>query len=146
MQITNWKLLELEGLFEIISEDSVSYIENFLENNNIPLYNGIGGTRSESRIGWDLMSPKYEFCFDYDNIESKVTNKLKMSQLTQHEFVIVTYGWKEPIIKLKTDIFIENWSDIFSSTKYESIITSFDCKLIMEVTRDYILHSNFKIM
>lgn len=92
------------------------------------------------------MEPKYAVSFDYENIELEMAGKLRQSLLTQCEFVIITYGWEEPVIKLKTDIFIKNWDEIFSSTKYESIITSVDYRLIMEVTRDFILHSNFKIM
>lgn len=146
MKITNWKLVELNGSFEVVSEDSVLYIEEFLANNKLPAYKGIGGIRSESRIEWELMEPKYAVSFDYENIELEMAGKLRQSLLTQCEFVIITYGWEEPVIKLKTDIFIKNWDEIFSSTKYESIITSVDYRLIMEVTRDFILHSNFKIM
>jgi len=49
------------------------------------------------------------------------------------------------VIKLPTNIFIEKWEDFLIAIGWEPIIFSEDFKLIIELSRDLCIHSNFFI-
>jgi hypothetical protein len=56
-------------------------------------------------------------------------------------------SWEDPIIKIKTKEFIENWEEVYNASIEGMILTTFDGKLVIEFTDDYKfnLNSNFEI-
>lgn len=144
--IKNWKLKELKDYIEIIAIDSVNERDSILERLKLPLSEYLTGmNRSETLIDWRKMNDSHRFYFDYENSEKEIIKWLNKSKISKSKKVIITYGWNEPMIKISTKLFIQEWEDLFQSVKYETIIFSEDYNQIIEVSRDYYLHSNFKI-
>jgi len=144
MEIKNWKLKEVINQLEIISENSPKFIDNKLRELGISKADNLNINREETYIDWRKMT-HHKFFFDYENNKNDVAKAFKNSPLFKSKNVIITYGWNEPVVKIKTDLFIKDWEDFFQSTKYQTCIFSEDYSLVMEVSRDYYLHSNFKI-
>jgi len=146
-EIKNWKLREVIGDVEIIAEDSIERRNELLEKLKLPKPDTfIGLNRAETNIDWLKMPQYYKFFFDKEGWEQRIKEWFEQSRLSETEKIIITYGWKEPMIKLPTKIFFEDWEGFFQSTKYETVIFNEDYSLVMEVSRDYYLHSNFEIM
>lgn len=143
----NWKLKEIEGQFEVISANSIEFIEKILSELNLPTpseeNNGLYS--EDTHIDWNKMPTYFNLFFDLEKSEDKVAHMLSNSKISKYENIIITYGWNEPVIKVSTGIFIADWEGFIRSTLWETIIFSNDYKLIMEVSRDYNLHSNFEI-
>lgn len=145
MELTNWKLKKIENQIEIVAEDSAEYLNEILTSLELPQPDTLTGmNRAETCIDWKEMPEYHKFFFDLEGWEPRIQQYFKKS-LAQINKLIIIYGWKEPTIKVSTDLFIEDWEGFFQSTKYETIIFSEDFKFIMEVSRDYYLHSNFII-
>lgn len=145
--LKNWKLKEVEEHVEVVATDSIQRRNELLVELGLPHSHDLTGLdRSETTIDWRRMPKHYQFFFDRHGWNEIVARRLKQSSLQGYSKVIVTYGWKEPMVRIPTEIFIEGWEDFFQSTKYETIVFSEDYRLIMEVSRDYMLHSNFMII
>ena len=145
-ELKNWKLKEVAEQVEIIATDSIVRRNELLIELNLPRSNDLTGmNRAETSIDWLKMPEYHKFFFDKDEWEERIKEWLKESKLGSTQKLIITYGWKEPMVKVPTKLFIEDWEGFFRSTLWETIIFSEDYKLIMEVSRDYYLHSNFKI-
>jgi len=145
--IKNWKLREIIKDVEIIAEDSIEERNELLVELNLPepaTFTGLN--REETNIDWSKMPSYYKFFFDKKGWEEKIEKWLEQSVLTKSDRIIITYGWKEPMVSIPTKLFIADWEGFIKSTLWETIIFSTDYKLIMEVSRDYYLHSNFEIM
>lgn len=146
-ELKNWKLRELGDLVEVIAEDSIQRRNELLAELGLPHSHELSGLdRAETTIDWSQMPKHYQFFFDRHDWDEIVAEALRRSRLSTSSKLIMTYGWKEPMIIIPRDTFINEWQDLFQSTKYETIVFSDDYELIMEVSRDYILHSNFKII
>jgi len=143
--IKNWKLVEVISNIEIIADDSTAYLENLVEKLDIPLTNHIQTNRENTQIDWSKSTEYHRFFLDGEGEEEKNTVAFRNSKLSQKKNLIFIYGYKEPAVLIPTSIFIEDWEDFIASTQWETIIFSEDLELIMEVSRDYNLHSNFKI-
>jgi len=143
--ITNWKIREVLNYVQIIDNDSSDFIHKIIQTLQLPKnsdYTGI--IRNETIIDWNKLNIHFSFYFDREGWEERIKQSLNES-LKHTSELIITYGYKEPVIMIPTEIFLESWDDFFSSTHYETIIFSKDYKYIMEVSRDYYLHSNFFI-
>jgi hypothetical protein len=145
-ELRNWKLKEVAKHIEIVASDSIERRNELLDELNLPRPDNITGmNRVETNIDWPKMPEYHKFFFDKEGWEEPIKLWFEKSSLISTSNLVITYGWKEPMIKIPTKIFIKDWEDFFQSTKYETIIFSEDYKLIMEVSRDYYLHSNFPI-
>ncbi|QMU65412.1 MAG: hypothetical protein GKR88_14715 [Flavobacteriaceae bacterium] len=144
-EINNWKLKEISEFVTIIAKDSIRERNHLLKELKIPVDSDSGLYKSDTLINWLSMHKYYKFFFDSEGEEELNEQAFKNSLLSKKENVIITYGWKEPMVKIPTGIFIKDWEDFLASTQWETIIFSEDFELIMEVSRDYHLHSNFKI-
>ncbi|WP_350290169.1 hypothetical protein [uncultured Croceitalea sp.] len=144
--IKNWKLVEVISNIEIVADDSTVYFENLVEKLNIPLTNHIQTNRENTQIDWSKLTEYHRFFLDGEGEEEKNTAAFRSSELSQKKNLIFIYGYKEPAVLIPTSIFINDWEDFIASTQWETIIFSEDLELIMEVSRDYNLHSNFKII
>ncbi len=143
--ITNWKLKEVVEKLEIIHPISQNYKNELLENLKLPMGTFEKINRSNSEIDWSLMEDHYTFFFDYQGDENMIKKSLMNSELSKYESLIIFYGWNEPTIKIPTSLFIDDWEGFLRSTKYQTLIFSEDYKFVLEVTRDYQMHSNFII-
>lgn len=146
LEIKNWKLIEVIDLIEVVGNDSPKYIEEFLEKNNLPAYPESGHfSRNETYIDWNLMPVYFSFFFDFEGWDNKVMQYLLSSELSKSSNVVITYGWEEPVVKLPVGLFIREWEEFIRSAKYQTLIVSEENDLIIEVSRDYYMHSNFRI-
>jgi len=146
LKFKNWKLKEVAEQIEIVADDSIERINELLDELNLPQSSSLKGlNRAETYIDWSKMSVYHKFFFDKEGFEDRVKEWFNKSELANTKNLIIAYGWKEPMVKVPTKLFIEDWEGFIRSTFWETIIFSEDYKLIMEVSRDYNLHSNFKI-
>lgn len=143
----NWKLREIAPHVEIIAPDSIQYRNSLLKELGLPkMENPNVVDRSETIINWLQMPQYFKFFFDKEGWEERIQRCFQKSKLSEVERILITYGWKEPMIKVPTSLFFNDWEGFVRSTIWETIIFSEDYNLIMEVTSDYFLHSNFEIM
>jgi hypothetical protein len=145
--ITNWKLREVIQDVEIVDNDSLEYEQSLLEKLLLPKsidYTGI--IRSETIINWTKMSKHYSFFFDLEGWENLIQKAFMTSNLNKVNRLIINYGWEEPAVKIPTELFFEDWEGFIRSMHYEGLMFSDDFNLIMEISKDYYLHSNFFIM
>jgi hypothetical protein len=141
----NWKLKEALGSFEIINNDSIEYRNIILEELKLPVNNCITGlNRSETLLNWGKIDSYCKFNFDFVD-EEIVKDALQCSSLSKYKSIIMLYGFDEPVVKISTGRFVDEWEEFVRSTKFETIIFSEDFKLIIEITRSYHMHSNFFI-
>jgi hypothetical protein len=145
MEINNWKLKEILESIKIINKDSMEFIDETLFNLNLPVKHNEHMNTGETFINWNLMNKHHSFFFDYIGNEDEVKERIANSLLKEYNSIIVTYGHSEPTVEIDMRAFLNEWEEIFSSTLYNSLMFSPDYKLIMEITRDYHLHSNFLI-
>ena len=147
MEIENWKLNEIKGKFEIVAPHSPEWLAMKLKELGIPrLQNVTGLNRKETWIDWNKMPVYHRFFFDLEGWEDKIAEFFARSELKNTSHLIIPYGWEEPVVKIPTELFLEDWEGFLRSTKYETVIFSEDYRHIMEVSRDYCLHSNFRIV
>ncbi len=143
--IKNWKLIEVIDDIEVIDELSQKYINRILKEFQIPLTQHTSINRKFTQIDWENIDKYNKFFLDKEGEEEINQKALQASKLADKDNLIITYGWNEPTIKISTQKFIDEWEDFIASTHWETIIFSDDFELIIEVSRDYNLHSNFKI-
>lgn len=108
---------------------------------------GENWNEDHSQIDWNKMKNQYQFFFDYIDNEVEIKDWLKKSELSNYEFVFTWLSWEDPIIKIKTKEFIENWEEVYFASVEGMILTTLDGKLVLEFTDDYKynLNSNFEI-
>lgn len=139
--------MEVINFVEIVANDSVDYINIFLHKNGLPTYsNKVKFNRAETYIDWNTMPIKFSFFFDVEGWDEKVRGCLYKSKLRESERLDITYGWKEPVVSIPTKLFIKDWEEFVRSAKYQTLIIDNQHNLIIEVSRDYYMHSNFRII
>jgi hypothetical protein len=145
--INNWKLKELNGKYEIVSSDSIEYERFVFRNNGIPMQeNNPEIIGNSTIIDWEKMQIHY--CFNFDGIDDNefIKHSLVNSKLREHKYIIIVYGHNQPAVKIHISDFFNDWEGFVRSTLWESTMFTEDYKLFIEITKDYYLHSNFKIM
>jgi|GEM_PF-1779894 len=143
----NWKLKELEDRLEIVSDDSIEYETRVLKKMGIPLADDTASTIGDyTIIDWDQMTEHYHFYFDRIKDEDFIRRSMSNSKLGKYKHLIITYGYNEPAVKVRLSDFLDDWEGFVRSTLWESTMFTDDYKLIMEVSKKYYLHSNFKIV
>lgn len=144
--IKNWKLKEVKDRIEIVHQDSIKYRDKVLIERGISVNNDLTGLdRKETLIDWNSFNCHYSFYFDNEADEQLISDALCKSAIGKDEHLIMLYGWKEPVVKIPTKLFVSDWEGFIRSALWETFIFSEDFNLIIEVTRDYYMHSNFKI-
>ncbi|WP_431124698.1 hypothetical protein [Flagellimonas flava] len=100
-----------------------------------------------STIDWCKTENHHQFFFDYENNESEIRDWLNKSDLSKSEFLYTWLDWDDPIIKIKTKDFIENWEVFYAASVQGMILTTIDGSKHLEFTDDwkYHLNSNFEI-
>lgn len=145
-EVNNWKLKEVIDKIELIDQDSIKFRDKILKQKGFPLCNNLSGLdRKETIINWDKMNSYYSFYSDNESEQEQIGIALSNSEIGREENLIILYGWEEPVVKLPSKLFINDWEGFIRSTLWETFIFSEDYKLIIEVTRDYYFHSNFNI-
>lgn len=110
--------------------------------------NGKNKNDDNSTINWSMTENHFQFFFDYENNEEEIKMWLKKSPLTEYKTLLTWLSWEDPIIRVKTADFIENWEEFNIAGGWEGIIlTTEDGKYFLEFTDDwkYNLNSNFEI-
>ena len=76
-------------------------------------------------------------------MKSKLKKWLKKSPISEYDTLLTWLSWKDPIIRIKTTQFIENWEEF----KFFRAWKGMDGKYYLEFTDDwkYHLNSNFEI-
>lgn len=139
----NWKLQEIAGYYEVVDNNSDDFRVRILKKLKLPLTSEYSIDRSCTEINWNEI-PNYNKVF-IDVEEDFITSLLKKSALIKHDKLILTFGFSEPTIKIKTSLFFDDWEGFIRGQLWEGLIFSEDYKLMVECSRDYYLHSNFKI-
>ena len=145
-EILNWKLREVISCVKLISSDSSKFKHDILEKLKLPISSGYKFDASMTEIDWKNMSKHYYFYFDKVGWEENIKSAFEESKLKETKNLLITYGFKEPVVIIPTKVFLEDWDGFIASTVYQSLMFSEDFKLIMEISRDYYLHSNFEIL
>lgn len=145
-EIKNWKLKEIIDQVEIFHPDSDTFWKEILNRLRIPIAINESINRSNTMIDWKIFQPHYSFFFDSEGKEESIKEKLLQSYLSKYDKVIIVYPMSEPVVTVEMNVFINDWEDIFASTRWEALLFSPDFKLVMEISHDYYLHSNFEIM
>ena len=73
---------------------------------------------------------------------------LKRSEIIKYTFLLTWLDWNDPVVRIATNDFINNWEDFYHAGGGEGLILlTEDGKLFLEFTDDwkYHLHSNFEI-
>jgi len=108
---------------------------------------GKGWEIDHSTIDWNLADNHFQFSFDYEN-GTEIKNWLKKSPIAHYKTLLTWLSWEDPIIRVKTTDFIENWEEFNVARGWEGIILiTEDGKYYLEFTDDwkYHLNSNFEI-
>lgn len=145
MIIENWKLKEVFEQVTILDDSASSFTQDKLQQFGFPEKYNEGLDRSETHIDWDKISEHHAFFFDYEDSEDPIKKLFENSDLAGYEYLIITYDQDELVVKVPFSIFLDDWEGFVRSTLYNALIFSDDFKLVLEVSRDYYFHSNFKI-
>lgn len=100
-----------------------------------------------STVDWDTTENHHQFFFDYVHNETEITEWLNKSELSKSEFLYTWLDWDDPIIKIKTIDFINNWEEFYIASVQGMVLATTDGKYYLEFTDDwkYHLNSNFEI-
>jgi len=100
-----------------------------------------------STVDWNKTENHHQFFFDFADNESVIMDWLNKSDLSKSEFLYTWLDWDDPIIKIKTTDFINNWEEFYIASVEGMILTTTDGTKYMEFTDDwkYHLNSNFEI-
>lgn len=144
-KILNWKLVEVIDQVEIVSTDYQVFKEALWETQNIPIPSYINALhRASTEIEWGKMAQHFKLFYDaYSHKE--VEEMFRKTALVKSTKIMIFYGNSNLVVKVPTNLFIKEWEDFIASTYFECMLFSDDFSLIMECSRDYNLHSNFKI-
>lgn len=142
----HWLLTKFKDKIEILPHKYPEYVEEFCREKQILMNN----TPSIRRmLSWDDISEKYSISYDNIKIEEHIGGFLIKSKITNSKYLIIDMGFNLPILKVPTDLFIDNcfdfaWANGFLGTT----IFSEDGKFFMEFTdnSDSLLYSNFLIV
>ncbi len=100
-----------------------------------------------SLINWTATKPHFQFFFDYVGNEEEMKVYLENSEISKHEFLYTWLAIGDPVIKVKTVEFIENWEDFYIASVQGFVAITPDGRYYLEFTDDwkYHLNSNFEI-
>ncbi|WP_405399170.1 hypothetical protein [Maribacter sp. Asnod2-G09] len=101
-----------------------------------------------STIDWTQIENHFQFFFDYDKNEKEIKSWLKKSPLSSYDTMLTWISFDDPIVRIKTSDFIENWEEFNIATGGQGLIlTTEDGKYFLEFTDDWKFHlkSNFEI-
>lgn len=144
--IRNWKLKQILDKIEVIHPHSIEFRNELVKEKKIPRNDNVSGLhRQETYLDWSKFNDYHSFCFDNESEEDIIRTNLVNSKLGEQMNIIMLYGWGEPVVKIPIALFIEDWEGFIRSALWETLIFSEDLELLMEVTRDYHIHSNFLI-
>jgi|GEM_PF-2234651 len=109
---------------------------------------GCSWNEDHSSIDWESTEKHFQFFFDYENNENQIKNWLKKSPISKYDTLLTWLSWEDPVIRVKTAEFIENWENFNVAGAWQGIVlTTEDGKYFLEFTDDwkYHLNSNFEI-
>lgn len=130
----------------LFGDNITAFWDNISANGNYHL----SGEDSDDEFifNWSKIQPHYNIPFDFEGCEKEIETMLKASILSRHDYVLLDTQFSDPIYKIRTDYFIENWNDFISANHgMGNIVCTEDYSLLMEFTNNhsYLLYSNFSI-
>lgn len=144
--INNWKLKESIQKVEIVSYEGLKKLQMLLSDRNIQLSNDFNPIiRGSTLLDWSKIEDYQYFSFDDTSIEETLKKMFSVSKLQIAEYLILIYYHDKLAVKIYTDDFVNEWEDFLQSVLYETVIFLDKSDYFMEVTRDYKIHSNFRI-
>ncbi|MGB6094587.1 MAG: hypothetical protein WBF83_12580 [Moheibacter sp.] len=144
MDFENWKLSEVAESVNIISNNLEVFKTTVFDKFQIPLPTEYKYSRNQTEIDWKKMPRHYSFFLD-DKDDDLIKKAIKSSNLNQTNNLFLTYNQNNIVVKIPFELFVNDWEDFISSQAWEGLIFSENFDLIIECSRDYFLHSNFKI-
>lgn len=147
MIVNNWKVEELlrDYSIEIISEPSQEFEDKVINDRKLPTIISHNISNNQTSIDWEKMDIHHSFSTD-DFSEDFIIQSFQNSELAKYNYIIMPFGWNESVAKIPNKLFIQDPLEFFFSKRWEGFIYSDDFKLIMEISHDYYVHSNFKIV
>ncbi|NET28619.1 hypothetical protein [Okeania sp. SIO1I7] len=145
MGIKNWYLNQVRKHIEITSIEFPDGFTAFLDSKKIPINKNI---KYKRLIDWKKVNKCHQINYENHMIENQIRDDLKISDLYLHEQVYMDFGYENPVVKIPTAFFVENWFEFVSSTNFlGSVVIVEDGSLFMEFTddSDFLLISNFLI-
>lgn len=140
-------LKQFKERIKSLSDSFPEYLNKKLQSSDIFLNEKtIELGKKEFWIDWRQYPSHHSFYFDFDDCEATVGGWFRNSRLREYPFVIMDFGYQNPVSEIPTDIFFDYWYELVIIAGYESVVLTEDGKLFMEfVRRDYTLKSNFEI-
>jgi hypothetical protein len=144
MEIKNWKLVELSDKILSVNDYSHDKLLEISQKQGVPLETHYPFmSRAETEFEW---WPGKNFVFNINSYEAKELTDLINSALTGiEEFVYVIFVHDGIIVELEFLVFSEHVDDLIYSTLFHTIVFGKNHKYLIEVSRDYNLHSNIQI-
>lgn len=129
---------------KIMSDGYPKYFYAILDSFQIPVNRN---EDDETVINWNLIKDKNTIFYNYEECESDITKRLFNSPIAKDNEVVIEFGFDEPVIKVKTKIFIENWYDFLGASGYIGItIVGSTGEYFIEFTnKEHFLLSNFHL-
>lgn len=121
--------------------------ESFLNKKGIPS-SGEYHDVDKSIIDWHLVKNHYQFFYDYIGSEEEIKIWLLKSDLIEYEYLYTYLVHGDPIIKIKTIDFINDWEEFNIAAGWNGLILlTENAELFLEFTDDWKHHlnTNFQI-
>lgn len=143
--INNWCFKKYREFITVLNESYPKYYYSLLIENGFKI-----NDEKDARtvVDWKKIDKKFSFFYNYEGCEEGVSTHLRKSAIVAEEFLIIEFGYNLPIIKLETNVFIENWYDFVKANGFMGItIISKSGSFVMEFTddADFLLNSNFPV-
>jgi len=130
---------------EVLSNNFPEHFHEICDNYKIPINKQ---SNIKTLISWDKILNRSYLFFDYENNEIEIANWLENSPLRTSNYLTIEFGYNLPIIKVKTEEFINFGDDFVAASGFSGITCISDNgKYFMEFTDDSesLLFSNFSI-
>jgi len=143
----NWKIDELikEYSIEIIPIASQEFDQNKIISLGFPIKKNDLLSIHKTLIEWNVTNNYHCFFLD-DYTEEELIVFFKKSILAEYTKLVISFGWNESVAIIPAYLFLNDPLEFFATQFYSGFIYSYDYKLIIEISEDYYIYSNFKII
>lgn len=138
----NFAFKNISSIETVSSPLDMDELFGLLDNENLPVLKG-----GDTIFDWSKVNSSFDFNYDFEREES-ITEWLKGSSINKEEFVFIHLNTGDPIYKITTIAFSENWENLMISTGWLGFVFwTGNSEYFGEFTDDHHteLRSNFKI-
>lgn len=142
----NWKIEQLLHFhpIEIIPIASQDFDTKKIKSLNLPIRKNNLLSIHGTLVEWNKVKNYYNFFLD-DFSDELIIENFKKSCLADYNNLIISFGWNETVAKIPSELFLDDPLEYFATQFHCGFIYSSDFKLIIEISEDYYVHSNFEI-